>query len=65
MSTDSYTFESYTFIKDSLRYYKGIVKNNKDITYPDGSSLLATAKRKVEELENKLEDVKKREGRKV
>jgi|TARA_R100001244_G_scaffold55680_1_gene47675 hypothetical protein len=58
MSTDS-----YTAIKDSLRYYKGIVKNNKDITYPDGSSLVATAKRKVEELKNKLEDVKQREGR--
>ena len=54
---------SYTYIKDSLRYYKGVVKNNKDITYPDGSSFLVIAKRKVKELTEQLEDVKKREGR--
>ena len=54
---------SYSACKSSLNYYKKIVKNNKDITYPDGSSFLYTAKRKVKKLTKEFEEIKKAEGR--
>ena len=63
MKTDWTYLRSYTYVKDSLQYYKGILKKNKDIIYLDGSSLLATAKKKVKELSEELEDIKRREGR--
>ena len=63
MKTDWTYQRSYTYVKDSLQYYKVILKKNKDIIYLDGSSLLATAKKKVKELSEELEDIKRREGR--
>ena len=54
---------AYTYVKSQLTYYKRVVKNNKDIIYPDGSSLLSMAKNKVKELTSELEKIKKAEGR--